>query len=106
MVNAPVADWGTAVMSSVAAALAVLLAAIPKVIGFALILIVGWLVASAIGALVATLLRAVHFTPEEVEMLLDAVQVAKYPEKARPKPSLDKFERFDSIRDKLQGATE
>ena len=52
------------------------------------------------------LLRAVHFTPEEVEMLLDAVQVAKYPEKARPKPSLDKFERFDSIRDKLQGATE
>ncbi len=52
------------------------------------------------------LLRAIHFTPEEVEMLLEAVQVAKYPEKARPKLSLDKFERFDSIRDKLQGAAE
>lgn len=52
------------------------------------------------------LLRAIHFTPEEVELLLEAVQVAKYPEKARPKPSLDRFERFDSIRDKLQGAAD
>jgi len=61
MVNAPVGDWGTAVMSSVAAALAILLSSIPKVIGFALILIIGWLVASAIAAVVATVLRAVHF---------------------------------------------
>jgi hypothetical protein len=61
MVNAPITDWGTAVMSSVAAALAILLASIPKVIGFALILIIGWLVASALAALVAALLRAVHF---------------------------------------------
>lgn len=52
------------------------------------------------------MLRAIHFTPEEVELLLEAVQVAKYPEKARPKPSLDKFERFDTIRDKLQGVAE
>lgn len=52
------------------------------------------------------LLRAIHFTPEEVELLLDAVQVAKYPEKARAKLSLDKFERYDTIRDKLQGAVD
>ncbi len=49
------------------------------------------------------LLRAVHFTPEEIEILLEAIQVAKYPEKARPKPSLDKFERLDALRDRLQG---
>jgi hypothetical protein len=61
MVNAPVTDWGTALMSSVTAALAILLTGIPKLIGFALILIVGWLVATAIAAVVATILRAVRF---------------------------------------------
>ena len=49
------------------------------------------------------LLRTIHFTPDEVELLLESVQIAKYPDKAR-KPSLDKFERLDSIRDKLQGS--
>lgn len=59
MLNAPVSDWGTAVMSSMAAALAILLAGIPKVIGF--ILVIGWLVASAIAAVVTAVLRAVKF---------------------------------------------
>jgi hypothetical protein len=49
------------------------------------------------------LLRTIHFTPDEVELLLESVQIAKYPDKAR-KPSLDKFERLDAIRDKLQGS--
>jgi hypothetical protein len=48
------------------------------------------------------LLRTIHLTPDEVELLLESVQVAKYPDKVR-KPSLDKFERLDAIRDKLQG---
>jgi hypothetical protein len=48
------------------------------------------------------LLRTIHLTPDEIELLLESVQIAKYPDKAR-KPSLDKFERFDAIRDKLQG---
>jgi hypothetical protein len=48
------------------------------------------------------LLRTVHLTPDEIELLLESVQVAKYPDKVR-KPSLDKFERLDAIRDKLQG---
>jgi Conserved TM helix len=56
-----VTDWGTAIMSSAAAALALLLGGIPKVIAFLLILLIGWLIASAIGAAVATLLRAVRF---------------------------------------------
>jgi hypothetical protein len=49
------------------------------------------------------LLRTIHFTPDEIELLLESIQIAKYPDKAR-KPSLDKFERFDAIRDKLQGS--
>lgn len=49
------------------------------------------------------LLQTIHFTPDEVELLLESVQIAKYPDKAR-KPSLDKFERLDAIRDKLQGS--
>lgn len=61
MVSTPVTDWGTAVMSSVAAALAMLLASIPKIIGFAVILIIGWIVASAVAAVVSTVLRAVRF---------------------------------------------
>jgi Conserved TM helix len=56
-----VTDWGTAIMSSAAAALALLLGGVPKIIGFLVILLIGWLIASGIGAAVATLLRAVRF---------------------------------------------
>jgi hypothetical protein len=57
----PVTDWGTAVMTSLTAALAMLLSAIPKVIGFLVILIIGWLIASALAAAVTAILRAVKF---------------------------------------------
>lgn len=57
----PVTDWSTAVMTSLTAALALLLSAIPKVIGFLVIIIIGWLIASAIAALVSSILRAVKF---------------------------------------------
>jgi hypothetical protein len=56
-----VTDWGTAIMSSVAAALALFLAAIPKVIGFLVILLIGWLIAAALARAVAAVLRAVKF---------------------------------------------
>ena len=58
---APVTGWGEAIMTSVAAALAMFLSVIPKVIGFAVIIIIGWLIASAIAAVAARLLRAVRF---------------------------------------------
>lgn len=50
--------------------------------------------------------RAVHLTPEEIELLLDSIQTAKYPERARGKLPLDKFERYDVLRGKLQGERE
>jgi small-conductance mechanosensitive channel len=56
-----ITDWGAAVMTSLTAALSLFLAAIPRVIGFLVILIVGWLIASALAAGVAALLRAIRF---------------------------------------------
>jgi hypothetical protein len=56
-----VTDWGTAVMTSLTAALSLFLAAIPRVIGFIVIIIIGWLIAGALAAAVAALLRAVRF---------------------------------------------
>jgi hypothetical protein len=61
MTSAPVTDWGTALITSAAAALALLLGAIPKIIGFAVILIIGWMIASALAAAVAAILRTVKF---------------------------------------------
>jgi len=59
--TAPVNDWGVAIMTSMTAALAMFLSAIPKVIGFLVILIIGWLIASALAGIVANVLRAVKF---------------------------------------------
>jgi len=61
MPTTPVTNWGEALLTSLASALAVLFAAIPRVIGFVLILIIGWLIASAIAGVVTALLRAVKF---------------------------------------------
>jgi hypothetical protein len=59
--QAAVTDWGTAMMTSLAAALALFLSAIPKIIGFAVILIVGWFIASLIDRGLAALLRRIRF---------------------------------------------
>jgi hypothetical protein len=47
--------------------------------------------------------RTIHLTPEEVDLLLEAIQAAKYPERARAKLPLFKHEYYDEIRAKLQG---
>ena len=43
-----VTEWSDAIFTSLAAALALFFSAIPKVIGFVLIVVVGWFVASLI----------------------------------------------------------
>ncbi len=50
-------------------------------------------------------LRTLSFTPEEIELLLDAIQTAKYPDRVRPKQPLDKFDALDALRVKIQGET-
>lgn len=59
--QAAITDWGSAMMTSLAAALALFLSAIPKIIGFAIILVVGWFLASLVERGLAALLRRVHF---------------------------------------------
>jgi hypothetical protein len=48
-------------MTSLAAALSLFLAAIPRIIGFIVILIIGWLISGVLASAVAALLRAVRF---------------------------------------------
>jgi hypothetical protein len=38
--------------------------------------------------------------------LLEAVQTAKYPDRPRPKPALDKFDALDALRLKIQAVAE
>ena len=51
-------------------------------------------------------LKTLNFTEEEIGLLIDAVQVAKYPDRARPKPPLDKFDALDALRQKIQTVAE
>src|ERR1035437_6337829 len=50
-------------------------------------------------------LRTLHFTPEEIELLLESIQTAKYPDRVRAKPALDKFDSLDALRIKIQDET-
>ncbi len=58
------------------------------------------------GRVAEVALKTLNFTPEELELLLDAVQIAKYPDRARAKPQLDKFDALDALRLKLQAVVE
>ena len=54
-------NFSEATMTSLVGAMALFFAAIPRVLGFIIILVVGWFVATLIAKAVAALLRAVHF---------------------------------------------
>lgn len=56
-----ISEWGTAIVTSFASALSLFLAAIPRIIGFILIVIIGWLISGWLASAVAALLRAVNF---------------------------------------------
>jgi hypothetical protein len=57
----PVTQWSDAMFTSLAAAMALLFSAIPKIFGFALILIAGWFIASLIERGLAAVLRTIRF---------------------------------------------
>jgi hypothetical protein len=50
--------------------------------------------------------KTMNFTEEEIDLLLEAVQIAKYPDRARAKPQLDKFDALDALRLRIQGSAE
>jgi hypothetical protein len=56
-----ITDWGTAIVSSFATAIALVFTFIPKLLGFLVILLIGWLIATAISKAVTFLLRKVGF---------------------------------------------
>jgi len=60
-VAVPVQDTGDALKASLAGALNTFLSAIPRIIGFAVVLIVGWIVSSLLARGVEALLHAVRF---------------------------------------------
>ncbi|MES2356167.1 MAG: small-conductance mechanosensitive ion channel [Pseudomonadota bacterium] len=59
--NGAVQDWGQAMLASFTSAMALFFSAIPKILGFVLILIIGWFIASLIARGVKALLRAIKF---------------------------------------------
>ena len=56
-----ITEWSEALMTSLAAAMALLFSAIPKIIGFVLIVVAGWFIASLIDKGLAAILRAIRF---------------------------------------------
>lgn len=56
-----ITNWSDAMIASLAGAASMFFAAVPRLIGFAIILIVGWIIASLIEKALAALLRAVRF---------------------------------------------
>ena len=50
--------------------------------------------------------KTLNFTQEEIELLIDAVQIAKYPDRPRAKPALDRFDALDALRQKIQEVAE
>lgn len=59
--NSQITSWGASLMASLSAALSLLFAAVPRVIGFLIILGIGWLIASLIEKAIVAILRAIHF---------------------------------------------
>ncbi|WP_296945716.1 small-conductance mechanosensitive ion channel [uncultured Massilia sp.] len=54
-------DWGHSLMASLSAAMSLLFAAVPRILGFLVIVGIGWLVATLLERLLVAVLRAVHF---------------------------------------------
>ena len=48
MVPVPIRDWGEAITTSTAQALSLFLAAVPRIIGFFVIVAIGWFIATLI----------------------------------------------------------
>lgn len=54
-------SWGQAIMASLMSAFTMLFSAIPRILGFIIIVLIGWLIAGLVAKAVAALLHAVKF---------------------------------------------
>lgn len=81
-----VTDFGGTLMASMAGAMAMFFSAIPRLIGFFLILIVGWFIATLIGKAVGALLHAVKFN-----VLADRAGISEFVRKMGVKNDASEF---------------
>lgn len=81
-----VTDFSTAFMASMAGAMAMFFSAIPRIIGFVLILVVGWFIATLIGKAVGVLLHAVRFNT-----LADRAGISAFVQKMGVKTDVSAF---------------
>src|ERR1051326_6220465 len=58
---ATVRDFSEATLTSLAAAMALFFAAIPKILGFLVVVIIGWIIASLIASAIGAVLRRIRF---------------------------------------------
>lgn len=75
-----ISNWGTAIVSSLANALNLILAFVPRLIGFLLILLVGWIIATLISKGVTLLLRKIGF-----DRLGDRIGLTRFEQNMRVK---------------------
>ncbi|RJG03437.1 mechanosensitive ion channel family protein [Noviherbaspirillum sedimenti] len=56
-----ITEWSAALMTSLAAAMALFFSGIPKILGFAIIVVVGWVISSLVVKALAAVLRTIKF---------------------------------------------
>ncbi|MES2933667.1 MAG: small-conductance mechanosensitive ion channel [Pseudomonadota bacterium] len=56
-----ITEWSTALMTSLAAAMAMIFSSIPKLLGFAIILVAGWIIAALLEKAISALLKSLKF---------------------------------------------
>lgn len=56
-----ITEWSSAIMTSLATALTLLFSSIPKILGFAVIVIVGWIIAALAAKAIVAILRTIKF---------------------------------------------
>ena len=54
-------DWGASLIASLTSAMSLFFAAVPRLLGFIVIVIAGWLISALLAKAIAMLLRRVHF---------------------------------------------
>lgn len=59
--QAQITNWSDSVVASLSTAFAMLFSSIPRILGFAVILIIGWIIAGLAARALASLLRTAHF---------------------------------------------
>jgi hypothetical protein len=61
IMQSQITEWSTALMSSLAAAMALFFSGIPKILGFAIIVIAGWIIAALVQKAIVAVLRTIKF---------------------------------------------